>query len=427
MRILLLLPWETDYMAYRDKFSTKLTYAPLSLVALAAMIPPELNAQVDICDEMVQNFSYDIPYDIVAFSFVTSSAVRAYQIARKFRDKGAYVVFGGYHTTFMPDEAALHADTVIVGPAEKAFPQFLRDFANKTQQPVYEIPEVTPDDCVVPRRDLLPKRGYLNVPCVVANRGCPNRCEFCAISAMNSPCQRPVDSVIDEIAALRTKRLLFFDPNFFYDKEYALELMEGIKRLKIKWGCNATVKMAFDKELVEAAQRSGCAGVLFGLESLNYETMSSIRKGFNNPNKYKEAIDIVQKHGISVNGCFVLGFDNDTKASLMTLPEQVEYLGLNLVRYAILTPVPSSELYNKLDSEDRIITTDWTKYTQNKAVFRPKNMEPQELEEIYKKVWKTSYKFRKIWKRMNNAPLANRVILLGANLGFKYVSTNVDK
>lgn len=427
MKILLLLPWETDYMAYRDRFSTKLTYAPLTLVALAAMIPAELNAQVDICDEMAQSFSYDTRYDIVAISFVTSSAVRAYRIAEKFRGKGAHIVMGGYHASFMPDEAAQHADTIIVGPAERAFPQFLRDFVNKTPLAKYEIPHITPDDCVIPRRDLLPKKGYLNVPCVVADRGCPNRCEFCAISAINPPCPRPASAVIDEIKALKTRQLLFFDPNFFSNKFYALELMDGLSRLNIRWGSNATVQTAFDPELVEAARKSGCAGVLFGLESLNRDAMIAVKKGFNDPGKYKQAVDIMRDNNISVNGCFVLGFDYDTKESIQTLPEQVEYLGVNIVRYAILTPVPGSQLYNRLNDEGRIITTDWRKYTQNKAVFRPKNMTPQELEAIYQKVWRDSYKMGKVFKRSNNAPWSNKLILLGANLGFKYVSTNLDR
>jgi len=427
LKILLLLPWETDYMAYRDKFSTKLTYAPLTLVALAAMVPPELNAHIDICDEMVQSFSFDTPYDIVAISFVTSSAARAYKIAEKFRSKGSFVVFGGYHTTFVPDEAAQHADTVIVGPAERAFPQFLRDYANKDPQPRYEMLNIKPEDCVVPRRDILPKSGYLNVPCVVADRGCPNSCEFCAISATNPPCARSVGKVIDEIAALKTKRLIFFDPNFFCDKPYAMDLMEGLKRLKVKWGCNSTVQTAFDPELVEAARSSGCGGVLFGLESLSHDALLDVGKTFNDPKQFKQAIDIMQSNGISVNGCFVLGFDHDTKESLLSLPEQVDYLGVNLVRYAILTPVPNTLLYNRLLDEERIITTDWTKYTQNQAVFKPKNMEPEELEAIYKKVWRESYKMGKILKRTNKAPLANRALLLGANLGFKYVSTNVEK
>ena len=429
MRILLLLPWEADYRAYRDKFSTKLTYAPLTLAALAAMVQAELgaNANIDICDEMVQSFSYDTPYDIVAISFVTSSAPRAYKIASIFREKGAHVVFGGYHASFMPDEASQHADTIIVGPAERAFPQFLRDFANGAAQPRYEMPRISPEDCVVPRRDLLPGKGYLNVPCVVANRGCPNRCEFCAISAMNPPCPRPPAAVLDEIKALNAKRLLFFDPNFFYNKAYALEIMDGLKSLKIRWGCNATVQTAFDQELVEAAQRSGCGGVLFGLESLSREAMLVSKKGFNDPGKYKQAIDIMHGHGISVNGCFVIGFDSDTKESISTLPEQVEYLGVNIVRYAILTPVPNSKLYNRLKGEGRIITTDWAKYTQNKAVFRPKNMAPQELEAIYQKIWRESYKLGKIIKRSNDAPWNNKLILLGANIGFKYVGSNTGK
>ena len=244
---------------------------------------------------------------------------------------------------------------------------------------------------------------------------------------MNPPCPRPAITVIDEIASLKTKQLLFFDPNFFYDKFYALELMDGLRRLKVRWGCNSTVQTAFDQELVEAAQKSGCAGVLFGLESLNRDTMLEVRKDFNDPKQYKQAIDIMHGYNISVNGCFVLGFDYDTKESLLTLPEQVEYLGVNIVRYAILTPVPNSPLYNRLNEEGRIITTDWAKYTQNKTVFQPKNMTPQELETIYQKVWRDSYKLSKIWKRANNAPLGNRLLLLGANLGFKYVSTNLER
>lgn len=427
MRILLLLPWEKDYIAYRDKFSNMLTYAPITLVTLAGLIPRELNAEVDICDEMAQKFDYDKRYDIVAMSFVTSSSGRAYEIAQKFRQKGSYVVFGGYHTTFMPEEARKFADTIIIGQAEKAFPQFLTDYAAGEPLEKYEMPCVMADDYKIPRRDLLPKRGYLNVPCVIADSGCRNNCDFCAMGAGNPPNPRKASSVIDEIKSLNSKRIIFFDPNFFQNRQYALEIMEGLERLKVGWGCNATVQAAFDEELVRAARRSGCGGVLFGLESLNGKTLKSIKKGFNDPNKYKQAVDIMQNNGISVNGCFVLGFDGDTKESLLSLPEQVEYLGLNLVRYAILTPVPGSKFFNRLMGEGRIITTDWTMYTQNKAVFRPQNMTARELEEIYQKVWNDSYKMHKILKRLRNSPWRNKPLLLGANLGFKYVSTNLER
>ena len=425
MKILLLLPWEKDYRAYRDKFSNRLSYAPLTLVTLAALVPPELNAEIDICDEMFQSFSYDKPYDIVAISFVTPSAVRAYKIAEKFRGKGSHVVFGGYHTTFMPDEAAQHADTIIIGPGEIAFPQFLRDFANKAPQTRYEMTHITPENYIIPRRDMLPKKGYLNIPCVIANRGCPNQCEFCAISAMNSPCRRPVSAVIDEIKALNTKRLAFFDPNFFYNKTYALELMDSLRSLNIRWACPSTVQTAFDQELVEAAQKSGCGGVVIGLESFNHDAMLAADKNFNNPKHYKQAIKILQDHGINVNGCFVLGFDHDTKESLLTIPDQIDHLGLNMARFTILTPVPGSKLYHRFDNEGRIITKDWSKYTHNKVVFRPKNMTAQELETTYQKVWRNTYKLAKVVKRLKSSSWDTKLIVLGANLGFKYVANNL--
>ncbi len=428
MKILLLLPWEKNYKAYRDKFSNLLTYAPLTLVTLAALIPPELNAEIELCDEMVQSCDYKKNYDIVAISFVTPSSKRAYAIAKKFKAKGSYIVFGGYHTTFMPQEALLYADTIIIGSAESSFPEFLLDYSQGKAKKEYENPCISVNKSVIPRRDLLPKRGYLNVPCMIANPGCPNKCEFCAISAMNPPNPRPIANVIREIKSMNTKRVIFFDPNFFQNRPYALELMSELESTKVRWGCNATVTTAFDDELVIAAQKSGCRGVLMGLESINKESLINAKKGFNDPKKYKEAISIMQAHNISVNGCFILGFDSDTKENLLSLPEQVAYLGVNLVRYAILTPVPNTKLYKRLEKEGRILTTDWTKYTQNKAVFKPKNMSAQELEEIYIKVWKDSYKLQKIWNRLKSASsFEDKALLLGANLGFKYVGSCVGR
>ncbi len=427
MNILIVLPWAEDYKLYRDRFSRYLTYAPLTLVTLAALVPDSLNANVEICDEMVQKVNYDKAYDVVAISFVTPSSYRAYHIAEKFRSKGTHVVFGGYHTTFMPEEAKQYADTIIIGRAEGVFNRFLLDFAAGKAQSVYQAEASCTVPYTVPRRHLLPRRGYLNVPAFIANPGCPNRCEYCAISAMNSPKNRMISDIISEIKALGTRRLLFFDPNFFQNKNYVLELMSELEKLNVKWACNATVTNAFDEEIIKAAQKSGCSGVLLGLESLNKSSLKSVSKGFNDPAHYKRAIEIFQSHQISVNGCFVLGFDQDERADLTTLPEQVDYLGLNLARYAILTPVPNTKLFNRLDREGRILTRDWSKYTQNQAVFQPINMTANELEAIYKKVWRDTYKLSKVLWRASKAPtLETKAILLGANLGFKYVADHID-
>ena len=116
--------------------------------------------------------------------------------------------------------------------------------------------------------------------------------------------------------------------------------------------------------------------------------------------------------------------DGDTEELLLSLPEQVKYLNLNLVRFSILTPVPNSPLYKRLEKEGRLLTKDWAKYGQHQAVFQPTDMTPERLEEIYRKVWKETYSFKNLFIRFKNLPnrtLKEKLVGIGANLGFKYL------
>ena len=114
---------------------------------------------------------------------------------------------------------------------------------------------------------------------------------------------------------------------------------------------------------------------------------------------------------------------------MLALPEKIKYLGLDLARFSILTPLPNSELYRKMDKEGRIIIKDWSKYTQNNTVFQPENMSMERLDEIYRKVWRKTYTFKNIWFRIKNSSnktLTEKFILLGANIGFKYLGIQGD-
>ncbi|MBQ7847934.1 MAG: B12-binding domain-containing radical SAM protein [Clostridia bacterium] len=403
-----------------------MTYAPLTLATLSALIPKDLDCHVEVYDEIVGDFPLKKKkYDLVAISCLTSNAPRAYALAERFKEGGAYVVMGGYHPTYMPKEALQHADTVIVGAAEYSFPEFLRDFAAGTPMQIYDKQCVKGEDLCIPDRRVIPRRKYLKYPTLIANRGCPNHCSFCVISNMWSDCTpRPVDRVIEEIKGLKSKMIVFFDPNFFGARAYSIALMRELAKLKIRWAGSATITAAFDTELMELARQSGCAGLLVGLESLSKETLKGAGKGFNRPEEYKRAIAIMQSYGISVNGCFVLGMDGDTEEQLLSLPEQINYLNLNLARFSILTPVPNSPLFHRLEKEGRILTRDWSKYNQHETVFMPTNMSPERLDELYRTVWKKTYSFKNILTRVQNIPnksLKEKLICLGANLGFKYL------
>ncbi len=429
MNILLIQPWSKESRVFRRRLSCRITtYAPLALATLAALVPKDLDYTVEVCDEIAGEVCYDKKhYDLVGITVLTPFANRAYSMAEEFKKRGSYVVMGGYHPTYMPEEALQHADTVIMGAGELSWPKFLRDFAAGAPEKIYDMQRVRGEDMVTPDRSVIPKHRYLKYPAIIANRGCAHNCDFCVISDMWRGCTpRPVEAVIEEIKSLNSKVIEFFDPNFFAARDYAVRLMTELKKLKIKWACAANIGVAYDTELMQLARQSGCSGFLVGLESLNPETLKNSNKGFNDPNKYKEAISIIQSYGMSVLGCFVLGMDGDTEELLLSIPEQAKYLNLNLVKFSILTPVPNSPLFNRLDSEGRILTRDWDKYNQNEVVFKPLNMSPERLKEIYCRAWKETYSFKNMMYRfthLNNKTLFEKAICIGANIGFKFLET----
>lgn len=429
MNLLLIHAWNETELAYRGKFSNLLSYPSLTLAVIYSLIPKGVFEQIDVIDENSQAVKYDKDkYDVVMLSFETSSSISAYKHCDEFRKRGSYIVCGGYHATALPDEVLEHCDTVIVGPAEISIPEFVNDYVNGTPKKLYKNFDVCVADFPMPARDKITKRKKLKIPAIVANRGCGNYCKYCSMRTMWNNNPRPVESVIEEIKELKTKMLIFYDPNFFGNREYALELMKALKPLKILWASNATADFGYDHELMQIAYESGCRGVLIGLESLNVQSLTNVAKRFRETDKYKEIIDNLHHHGIAVNGCFVLGFDSDTEEELLALPERVEKLGLDLCRFAVLTPYPGTRLYKEYERDGRIITKEWNKYNQHTAVFQPINMTPERLNEIYRKVWKEAYSWRKVFKRTFSSPWRKNAyvfIMLGANIGFKFLG--IDK
>lgn len=425
MKLLMIHAWNETEHAYRGKFSSFFSYPSLTLATIYSLITEDVFEKIDVVDENSQKVEYDKDtYDVVMISADTSSSLTAYKHCAEFRKRGAYVVCGGYHATALPDEVLEHCDTVIAGPGEKSVPRFITDFAGGNPQKLYRDYDVCPAEFPIPARDKITNRKKLRIPAIVADRGCNNGCKYCSMRTMWKSCPRPVESVVEEIKGLKSKMVIFYDPNFFAKREYALELMAALKPLKILWASNATADFGCDHELMQAAYESGCRGVLIGLESFNSQSLTGAAKRFRDADRYKKIIDNIHSHGIAVNGCFVLGFDSDTEEELLALPERVDRLGLDLCRFAVLTPYPGTKFYEEYKKDGRITTSDWSRYNQHYAVFEPKNMTAGRLEEIYRKVWRESYSWRRVLKRTFTSPWRKNFyvfILLGANIGFKFL------
>ena len=421
MKILLILPRDRLYR-YRGFAQTLVgPYAPLTLVTLAALVPAELNAQIDILDEGVQKPDYaNKYYDVVGITCVTPSANRAYELSEYWRARGAFVVLGGAHPTLMPDEAQQHADAVVVGLAEETWPQLLRDFKAGTTKKRYQSHYTGELSSPLPRRDLFPRLGYLPAPTIVANRGCQNHCFFCVVNQADySRCVvRPVSEVIAEIQSLRAGHIMFLDPNLISDWEYAKSLLESLIPLKIKWMAAAPSDVIDNRELFGLMVRSGCEGVLIGFESFSQASLDRSGKKFNQVNRYKEIVQTLHAHGITVAGCFVLGFDDDTAEILARTAKIVYEIGIDFPRYALLTPFPGSRLFTRFKNEGRLLTEDWSLYDSQHVVFRPRHLSPAQLQQVFSDTLRQSFSYQHIFHRAKLAP-HSLLLSLMANLGLR--------
>jgi len=396
---------------------------------LKALIPPDLDTEVRIVDEMIEKLDFDIPADLVGVTAITGTAKRAFEIADRFRAKGATVVLGGVHPTLRTEESLEHADAVVKGYAERTWPVLLRDFASGKMQKVYEDTEVfDPSLIKSPDRSVIDRRDYIGWCTVEMSRGCPNECDFCISHRFHSAyiCRR-IDDVIEEAKSLESKIIFFLDPNLIGNREHAKEFFTEFAKLNKWWvGC-ASLDIVDDPELLSLIARSGCRGLLMGFESIRNEALVTSHKTKNIGKKYKDVADTLHDYGILVQACFVFGFDTDDISVFDEAADYIVNAKFDLPQISIYTPFPGTPLFDRLEKEDRIITRDWSLYNGQNVVFRPLNMTVEELEQGTDFVRKKAYSWRALSKRLLIKPLWVKPLVFLSYLGFRFYQYRIAK
>ena len=413
MHIQLIIPRDLTYRAHGGLFRRGTAYPALTLTTLAGLVPDDIEAEISLLDEGVDDHPVDYTADVIGITVLTAAAPRAYEIADEARRRGVHVALGGYHVTNCPEEAAAHADTVFVGPAEDTWPRFLRDWRSGRAATRYEsqrLPDLS--DRPRPRRDLLKRGAYLPCATLFASRGCASRCSFCNVSLhlQGRRLQRPVAEVVAEIEELGNRQVIFLDPNFHGDRDYARALMRALRGRGLRWGCLTTVGVGRDRAMLRLMQESGCLGVLVGFESLCGASLLEMKKPGNDIADYLSAVSGFREHGMSVLGCFVFGFDNDTPDVFARTVDFVKRSRMDLARYAVLTPFPGTPLHARLEGEGRIIGCELQDYDCQHVVFRPRGMSVAQLQEGYRYAWRRTYGFldiaRRLWRTRSHLGLA---------------------
>jgi len=429
MRVLLIIPDGHIHRIRVGPFTRSMREAPLTLTTLAALAPPELTIDFRLVDENVSRLELDYPADLVGISLLTGTAPHGYELADHFRSQGIPVVLGGIHVTIMPEEAARHADSIVVGAGEDSWPKLLLDYSHGVLKPKYgERTQLMPvlRGIPAPLRELQCSVSYMMPNTVMATRGCPHTCDFCAVPvAWPGYSRRPIGDVIRDISEIPGKLFAINDVSLTEDKEYAKELFRAMIPLKKKWGGLATLQVAQDQEMLELLARSGCRYLLIGFESVNPQSLQEIHKSFNRPKDYAALVQALHEHDISVQGTFIFGFDHDDDSVFDETIEWVNKLKVDIPRYSILTPYPGSPLYKSLLAKNRILSFNWADYDTMHVVFQPAKMSPQVLFDGFKRAYRETFKFNPIMKRTRKLDLNGAINFIG-NLTYQRFSRRLD-
>ncbi len=333
-------------------------FPPLGLATLAGYLSPD--DEIEIQDQHVERLNLNDRPDLVLIQVYITNAYRAYKIADHYRSSGAYVLLGGLHVTSLPDEAAQHADTIFLGPAEETFPRFLRDFKNNKPQKIYSSSIRTLEKIPPIRRDLIKRNRYLVPNSIVVTRGCPHHCDFCYKDAFfeggKSFYTQRVDDALNEIDRLPGKHLYFLDDHLLGHVKFAGELFEGMKGMNRVFQGASTVDAVLRGNLIEKAAEAGLRSVFIGFETFSSGNLKQSNKKQNLEKDYSKAVNRLHSLGIMINGSFVFGLDDDDEDVFKKTVDWGIKNSLTTSTYHILTPYPGTRLFKDMEKQGRILT-----------------------------------------------------------------------
>lgn len=424
MNIKLILP--TFYDEKEKLVKIKKSFVPnLTLRYLAAMVPK--HHTVSVLEESVENIDFDEKIDLIGITVHTVNAFRAYEIAKEFRKRNVKVVLGGIHVTSIPEEAMQHADAIVLGEAEDAWPQLLQDLENNKLQRRYHIPRrESLHGLPFPRLDLIDNTKYLILPFekypmipIQTSRGCPHNCEFCTVTKFwgNKVRYRPIEDIVEEIKRINCKTFFFMDDNIVSNYARAESLFKALIPLKIKYVCQMDVPIYKKPELIKLAAKSGCFVSYIGFESINKENLQEMHKNFNNPEEYEKVFKVFKQNGINIYSSFIFGFDKDEPRLVNKTIDFLIKQKNPLCACYPLCPFPGTDLYERFKLQNRLIDDIfWLKRNVlgNSFGIKYQNIHPSGVS-LSSMAMKQFYSFPSILKRLNFGD-KNWLFMLVSNL-----------
>ena len=392
-------------------FSGRVPMVPPILEYLGALTLREIpDAELELIDGNVNEpLAENIDADLVGISAMTATVTWAYQFADQLRALGKRVVLGGIHPTALPQEAAQHADSVVVGEAESVWGTVLSDARKNTLKPIYYADRLPLDNLPLPLAGRL--KGPYRFRAVFTMRGCPYRCSFCTVRNFfgDTIRYRPIQDVVNEVESCAGKIYFNGDDNIWggnTDRAINLfnALAEGTKKYWYGFGDLRAPQNRKGDELLKAARKSGLFSVWAGWETSSADSLNLLQANKKQGRDREDAIRRMKDHGIDVVLFVMLGGRNDTRRDFDGAIDLAERLGVG-IHPVLLTPLPGTELYDEYKPyllPDR----SWKHYTGVHALFEHPELSPREREALFYETSLQLLSTRRILKHMTEIPLA---------------------
>lgn len=406
---------------------------PLNIAVLSAITPP--GHEKRFFDDRVELIDFDWPADVVLIPVETYTARRAYAIADEYRNRGVPVILGGYHVTLAPEEAAGHADAIVLGNADEALADAIGDLRAGKLKESYRgrtgIAYRQPDRDIYAAQ----RRKYLPVSLVETGRGCYHNCEFCSIASYycRSYVHRDVADIVAEMAAQPNRLFFLVDDSIFSDKPFAKELFRAIKELNVEWTTQITLDIARDEEALRLMRESGCSLVLIGFESVLASNLAQMNKQWAvKLGETDELVERIHKAGIAIYASFVFGFDGDSRDSFEATLQFCLRHRFFTVAFNHLLTFPGTSTYDRLREAGALKWDAWWMqpgYTYGQLAFEPPLISAADLTATCVEYRKRFLSWGSIFRRGlalfgRSATLRTHLEYLGVNLLFHF---EVDK
>lgn len=327
--------------------------------------------------------------DILGISFYMADIPVVMNMIEYAKENGVKEIWGGNYGILTPG-LEKHFDKTFFGYSEKKVAYSMGKKISQIEHP-----------------PIITTFGIRNTPFKISHaflfttRGCASKCEFCQTPDFCPYIEtlplESIEKVLNEYSKRRVKSVFIMDDNFFGNRKYSENVVNMIYEKGLSWGVCTRASNLIGR--VEEFRKKGMFMCIIGVESMSQENLNSVKKGSSVSN-LERAVKELKRNHIYIHGTYMIGYENDTKESIINDLDKLSKMGLQSLQISILTPLPGTPLWKKIKKKYGIFEKDYSKFDTYRLVWNHPSINPEQMNMLLKYAWNKLYPRRKIFSNL---------------------------